>query len=254
MRKLIILFSVFGVFLTGSSYSAVTELEQLRFEDASKYYMDGEYGRAIVAYDELLRNEVRSGNLFYNLSNAYWGIGLKGDAVWAALEAAQYSPRDPEIRDRMKYYLKETGSEVLPSVFKFENYLNSAGSYLTEQELVLLLIVFCVGFGIMMTGSIFFVSIRRISLGLTFIWILLAAALAGLSVSKFSLIEKPQAVIVSDSASVRYGAGEKNSEATQLKAGNVVRVLSSSAGWSHVVYNGTQRGWIASDTLKAVGH
>lgn len=254
MRKLVFIFLAALAAGSATAQAEIGELEQMRFKDASQYYLKADYQRAITVYKELINNGIQTGNLYYNLSNTYWALGSRGDALWAAYRAQQLQPRDMELRNHVEFLLKEMNlaSVKVPELFFKENLLNHIASYLSEQELVLAILALSFVLGICLMASVFFQSARRWLLSCFSFWFIAATILGLIAFSKLNLSRYPLAVVNKATASVRYGAGDQNSEAEKLPVGSRVRILNTDAGWSHVAYKKKQTGWMLTDALRSL--
>lgn len=232
--------------------ASATELERMRFDDASQYYAKAEYTKAITVYNELMLNGVQSANLYFNLSNAYWAVGRRGEALWAGYQAQRVGPRDIEIRNHIDELQKELNKPKIPELFFKENILNHIASYISQQELVISILLISFILGVWLLAATFFKFFRVLLIrGATF-WVIAGALVSVLIFSKYNLNRIPHAIIVSTVASVRYAAGDKNSEAEKLVSGAHVRVLKTASGWSHVAYKNKQTGWVLTDAMRIV--
>lgn len=68
------------------------------------------------------------------------------------------------------------------------------------------------------------------------------------SVSSYAAMVSTQ----SGNLNVRRGSGTYYSKQTRLSSGEIVVVLSSSGGWSRILYNGTDTGYVSAQYLDAV--
>ena len=111
--------------------------EQSKLEEAIKYYDSGEYKRSIAVYNELLDKNFTSGSLYYNLGNAYFRDKQIGNAVASYLAARFKLPRNPDIKENLKYSLLQVpdnlDDKLAPSLWSV---LDFWSAYLTSVELL----------------------------------------------------------------------------------------------------------------------
>ncbi len=77
----------------------------LLFHEANQLYQKGAYPEAIAVYRQVLAEGLESGNLYYNLGNAYFKTGHKGWAVLYYEKARRLMPGDSELRANLGYVL-----------------------------------------------------------------------------------------------------------------------------------------------------
>jgi tetratricopeptide (TPR) repeat protein len=73
-----------------------------RLEEAwrrgNEAYLRGDHVAAVAAYEELDRQGFTSGDLFFNLGDAYFRKGALGSAIWAFERAVALNPDDEDAR------------------------------------------------------------------------------------------------------------------------------------------------------------
>jgi tetratricopeptide (TPR) repeat protein len=73
------------------------------FFHANALYKDGQYEAAAKEYEDVLRSGVHSGNLYFNLGNAYFKAGETGKAILNYERARRLMPADPDLRANLAY-------------------------------------------------------------------------------------------------------------------------------------------------------
>jgi tetratricopeptide (TPR) repeat protein len=84
---------------------------QTIFFKANTRYHDGAYEDAAREYQRLLESGIESGNLFFNLGNAYFKVGDVGRAILNYERAALFMPSDPDLAANLAYARSLTGVE-----------------------------------------------------------------------------------------------------------------------------------------------
>ena len=82
------------------------------FERANRLYETGNFEGARAALQALVDSGNYSANLFYNLGNADYRLGKKGDAFLAYERALALEPSHPEARANLSLLRDETGARL----------------------------------------------------------------------------------------------------------------------------------------------
>jgi tetratricopeptide (TPR) repeat protein len=90
---------------------------QTTFFHANALYKDGQYDAAVQEYEQLLQSGRTSGNLYFNLGNAYFKAGKKGKAIVNYERARRLIPGDPDLRANLEYAQSLTGAEACAAAF-----------------------------------------------------------------------------------------------------------------------------------------
>lgn len=84
---------------------------QTVFFKANTHYHEGEYEAAVREYNGLIDSGVESGNLYFNLGNAYFKLGDIGKAIVSYERADRLIPSDPDLAANLAYARSSTGVE-----------------------------------------------------------------------------------------------------------------------------------------------
>ena len=89
------------------------------FDQANKAYNLGAYQEAISSYELVLKAEVHSSELYFNLANAYYRLGEVGESVFYFEKAKLLDPENKEILTNLKFAqnMSLDAIEVLPKSF-----------------------------------------------------------------------------------------------------------------------------------------
>src|SRR3990172_12167297 len=114
-------FTVFSILILCLFSSANGEMAQnpkYTFYKANTLYEEGKFDEAIVEYQKLLKDNVESGNLYYNLGNCYFKKGEPGRAILNYERAKRLIPQDSDLKSNYEYagsLLKERPQEITKS-------------------------------------------------------------------------------------------------------------------------------------------
>ena len=73
------------------------EIPETLFEDGNRSMGEGNYKDAIQAYESILELGYETGDLYYNLGNAYYRLHSIGLSAWAYYNALSMKPIDKDI-------------------------------------------------------------------------------------------------------------------------------------------------------------
>jgi len=102
IRRLALLSAVI-LFITSFSPRSYAALSPSDFDAANRIYEQGKFTEAATAYQKLLASGEASTALYFNLGNAFFKAGQFGHAIAAYRQAAQISPRDPDVRANLLF-------------------------------------------------------------------------------------------------------------------------------------------------------
>jgi tetratricopeptide (TPR) repeat protein len=210
-------------------------------------YLHGDYAAAAAAYEELDRQGVVSGDLMFNLGDAYYRQGDLGRAIWAFERAAALDPDDDDAR----YNLEQTrtlvarrtqdkieGADRDPIWIRIVTALSPS----TETWLFVALYV-----GLF---AALFVRRRasddaRPALGAAAALLGVAALLSGaVLLGRAHLDRVPFGVILPEAAAVKDGADVNYRTAFQVHAGLRVRLLERDQDWVRIRLGNGLEGWV----------
>ncbi len=230
---------------------------QAPFYEANAYYQKGQYQKALELYLQMASSGNISGNLYYNIGNSYFKLGQKGKAVLYYEKAQQLIPGDADLRANLAYVKEKAGEQQGSWQYQLYHYL----AYLaTANQLLVIGSVFFFLLGAIVIYMVLFPKkIRngedRIKplwfSGLSVVGVLL---LLTVFVAMVTIIEQtqPRAVMIQESADVRF---EPNSTATlyyQLKEGASVDIVGEKDDWLLIKRPDGKRGWVEQKYLEKI--
>ncbi len=243
------------IFLVGLSPAvrAAAGVSQQLFNQANRYYGQGDYTRAVAAYQQLLNTGVASGNLYFNLGNAYYRLGQSGQAILYYEKARRLMPHDPELLANRNFVQSKLTPGQTASPRGFDSWL----THLLPLDT-----------GLAVTSGAFFLLI-----GLVIVILLvpnpergrskwyrtgglsLAAIIFGLSltvtVATLNLQNRNIAIAVTD-GTVRYEPSPNATVFYQLPPGSQVEILEQKSGWLKVQRPDRKQGWIEARTVTEI--
>ena len=224
---------------------------QTTFFHANALYKDGQYDAAAREYEELLHGGLTSGNLYFNLGNAYFKAGAQGKAILNYERARRLMPNDPDVAANLAYAQSLTGAEACPPplwqrlAFPAAHRFAPGGLIgLTSLAYTLLLISLTVYR--LWTRRPRWLAYTAVALGILLL-------VSGTSLAHQMLGDEwyDQAVIVGDGETpARFEPAESGTVHFALKEGSLVSVLDRRDGWLQIARCDGRRGWVPSTSVE----
>jgi tetratricopeptide (TPR) repeat protein len=223
---------------------------QTTFYHANALYKDGQYAAAANEYEDLLQVGLASGNLYFNLGNAYFKAGERGKAILNYERARRFIPADPDLAANLSYAQSLTETEpctpglwqavLFPLAHRF-----ATSGLVWATSIVYTLLLF------LLTTYRLWPSRPR--------WLLYAAAATGVLVliTSTSLLRRlltdewqRQGVVVrKGEAPTRFEPAENGTVHFVLREGALVRIAGTRENWIEVGRCDGRRGWIEKDAV-----
>ncbi len=93
-----------------------------QMQQASAFYRNGEFDKAIKIYEELRSDGFEGTSLYFNLANSYYRIGKLGYSILNYERALKKSPTDEDVKHNLAFANLSTVDRIqpLPTFFLFE--------------------------------------------------------------------------------------------------------------------------------------
>ena len=237
--------------------AAPVAAQEAFFDEGNRRYQEGDYAGAVELYERILESGLESGELHYNLGNAWFRLGQLGPAVLHYERARRLMPRDGDLAVNLELARSLTVDRVtpLPGFWLFR----VARWWIELLSRPALLGVVTLGWLVTMAALVVLVIGRADSL---LVWSRRAAAVAGVATLVFGLglvareLEagrSDEAVIMAEQAAV-HSAPSADEELLifTVHEGTKVRVERRSDAWVEVVLEDGRVGWVRSDRLTLI--
>jgi tetratricopeptide (TPR) repeat protein len=221
------------------------------FFEANAAYRQGDFPEAVRRYEQLLVSGVQSGNLYFNLGNAYFKLGDNGRAILNYVRARRFLPRDPDVQANLSYALSLGGADIC-EVEWWEELLFPLASRVPTAPLV-------VAATLLYTLLLLALAARRLIPGrprwLSYVALTAAAALlltAGSLLHRVTGLEwRRQAVVIAaGDTAARFEPAETGTVHFVLNQGEQVELNAEREGWRQVSRCDGRRGWIAAESVE----
>ena len=234
--------------------SALAGVSDQAFFNGNRLYEKGDYAGAVAEYEKVLSMGLESGNLYYNMGNAYVKEGRLAEAILSYRRARRLMPRDGDLEANLGYAelsVKDTFSS--PRRNFFMRILNRFASLMTVNELAGLSSSVLILFWAVAMASLLLRGFREKLGKLALIVLLVFLVSASLTAYKlYADLFHLEGVIMRDRVEVRYSPTADGTVAFNLHKGSRVGILRRRNGWVQVGLPGGKSGWIESDAVQAV--
>lgn len=216
------------------------------FMEANKYHKEEEYEKAAILYERLIRSGVSNGEIYYNLGNSYFKMGMLGKAILNYRLAELYLPRDEDLQANIGYARQLTKDKIEErQLLPFLNEFCFWYSKLNLKELVMVFLLFHGLFWVIATIRIFWKrgylnSILLINLALVLV---LGCSLV---LKGYHQSHKIGGVVLAKEVTIRAGNGKNNTALFQLHDGAEFKILEQDGDWFKIELGDGKRGWVPS--------
>ncbi len=222
-----------------------------QFISANGYYKDGKYAEAVEAYEVLVSTGVRSGNLFYNLGNAYFKKGDLGRALLNYERANLFIPGDQDLRSNYDFAAASLNVPVDetygPRLFRWIDrlYFGMGIDIVSALSALIWFSILAI-----LSAALFIRSARKIAVSACgALIVVLVMSLTALS-RKVDNYERGAVAVAGSDAKF-----EPNPSATTyfvLSEGSRVRVLDRASGWAKITRYDGKIGWVKAETVQSI--
>ena len=191
-------------------------------------------------------------HLYYNLGNAYFKIGSLGSAVLNYLRAQKLDPSDADLKSNLQYVRSLVRNRTLPvkQSWLLEGYMGVASSVDVN---FMTLIVMCAYF--LLSIFLIFVIIskkhrKKLIYTSCFVAVLFFVCLGLLTATLNETVFKKEAVVVSESAHVRFEPFDKATVHFSLYEGENIEIDSVKEEWVKVKRLDKKIGWLKASEIE----
>ncbi len=214
-------------------------------------FKQGDFAKAAQLYEGLAQGGFASGQVYYNLGNAYLRAGRLGAAIAAYRRSARELPRDEDVQANLAFARQKVQDAVPPPApspvqrtLFFWHYL------LCRRELVLTLALVNLAFWAALGARLW----RRDSTALRWATLTLGLVLAALALSwgTHALHRGQVAVVLASEAQVRAGIGAESVVRFVLHEGTEAVLLDTDDGWARIALSDGKQGWLPRDAVGVI--
>jgi tetratricopeptide (TPR) repeat protein len=246
---------MFFLSLVIAGISSADEAAQ-RFEQANQLYLQAKYPDAVAQYEKIVQSGFESGELYFNLGNAYYKSGNIQKAILNYERARQLLPRDEDVQFNLQLANLQVVDKIdaVPRLFVYR----WADSMLALFSLSTMGWIVYSFFILTLAAFAFFLYARtypqkRLSMfaGLVFSTALILTMI-GYGVQSYKETNTEFAIVMSDVANIKAAPDSKGNDLFVLHKGLRVQVLDSVNHWRKIRLADGKVGWIPEEDCESI--
>ena len=216
------------------------------FMEAHKYYKEEKYSKATLLYERLIQSGIRNGEIYYNLGNSYFKMGMLGKAILSYRLAILHLPRDEDLNANLRYARQLTKDKIEPK--QFIPFLKEFCFWYSQLNLKELLTVFLAVHGLFWTLVIIRMFWKNDYQNLVLLINLVLVVVLGSSfiLKWYNDTYNIDGVVLAKEITVRSGNGINNTALFQLHDGAEFKIIKQDDDWIKIEVGKGKRGWVES--------
>lgn len=226
------------------------------FEAGNDLYQKGKYKEAVEAYENVLKANKQSAELYFNLGNCYYKLNKVAPAIYNYEKALVLSPNDKEAQTNLRFAQKRTIDEVkvIPKV-GFGKLLRDFTGIFHYNTWGWISVAFSVLFLLSFIGYYFSeltLSKRIFFFGMFVMFVLLLISVAAAIFEKSHYKNEIPAVVFAEMVEVKAEPQKLASNVVTLHEGTKVYVKETLQNWKKIQLTDGTEGWIDKTAIKEV--
>ncbi|MDX9789351.1 MAG: tetratricopeptide repeat protein [Candidatus Kapabacteria bacterium] len=224
------------------------------FDKGNEYYREGDYEKAIEAYESILNDKKHSAELYFNLANAYYKMDKVALSIYYYEKALLLNPNNKDIKNNLKFAQNKTIDEIkeVPDV-RFEKVLQNFTGILTYNAWAKISVGLAFLFFLLFLGYYFSDTTRAkriFFVGMFIIPILIIISILSAWFEKELYKTDRPAIVFAEIVPVKNEPRENASESFVLHEGTKVFVLESLDNWRKIQLSDDTEGWLRAENIK----
>ncbi len=226
------------------------------FDTANDYYAKGDYEMTISLCDSMIKNNVESAAIYYNLGNAWFKLDDVPKAIYYYEKAKKLEPNNEDINYNLKiantkiadriepvpeFFLKTWWKKLVYSLNEKQWTIVNIGVYIV---FLLFLIIFFVAKSISAKKTAFVFSI-------IFMVLSILSGLIGYNSYKLKTTHNT-AIIFTPTVNVKSAPDEGSSTLFILHQGSKVQLLENTSTWEKIKIANGSEGWVQKDDFEMI--
>lgn len=246
------------LFLVLSVSAAPAQTEQLTavFDEANRLYLEQKFDAAAIKYESIIRNGYESGEIYFNLGNAYFKAEKIQLAILNYERAKRLMPGDDDVQFNLALANAQLIDKVepIPELFIYQWIDALLTIFSLDTMIVMMYILFIATLG-SFTLLLFARSYeqRRYSLltGMV-LALLLVFGIANYSVQSYRESNTEFAVVMADVANIKSAPDRSGNDLFVIHRGLKVQVLDSVNKWRKIRLADGKVGWIPEEEIAVI--
>jgi tetratricopeptide (TPR) repeat protein len=226
------------------------------FDRANEYYAKGEYEMTVSLCDSMIKNNVESAAIYYNLGNAWFKLDDVPKAIYYYEKAKKLEPNNEDINYNLKIANTKIADriEAVPEFF-LKTWWNKLVYSLNEEQWTSLNIgIFAI---FLVFIIIFFISknpnTKKTSFIISIIFLVLSflSGIIGFKSYKLKTTHNT-AIIFTPTVNVKSAPDEGSSTLFILHQGSKVKLMEGTSTWEKIKIANGSEGWVLKEDFKKI--
>jgi tetratricopeptide (TPR) repeat protein len=226
------------------------------FQKANGLYQENKIAEARDLYESIVSNGYVSGDLYYNLGNAYYRLGDPGRAILNYERALRYLPADDDLRNNLQVANLRVIDRIEPTprIFLWDYWDGLKGAFATRTvtwSAYALFTLLCATIIVLMLGGSY--ALRKgalVACIVSMLFFLFSLTLLAAKISDDN--RRDEAIVVVNLTTVKNSPDSKSSDAFVLHAGVKVRVIDSVNEWIKIRLADGKVGWMERGAAETI--
>lgn len=232
------------------------KVEQMVFDKANQFYLNGEYSSAREEYQKIVNSGFESGELYYNLGNAFYKLGQIPSAILYYEKALILNPKDVDIQFNLELANRLVVDKINPvNEFFFRKWTRTfAGIIKADAWGYISLIAF-----VLLLSVVIFVYVTRgfrfrklmLSGGALLIVILVFSLLLG-SIQNKQSVHPDSAIVFSSSLTAKSSPDTGGTDLFVIHEGVKVKITDRVGSWIRIRLADGNEAWIPENCVERI--
>jgi tetratricopeptide (TPR) repeat protein len=226
------------------------------FAVANKYYQDNAFGKAIEVYQQIIKTEIQTPEVLYNLGNAYYKNKNLGYAILYYEKAKLLVPNDDDINQNLAIANARIVDkiDVIPDFFIMRWILKLVNLLSTNNWAILSVVLFMV---MLVLFLLYFFSgtrwVKRIGFYSAVAILLLSVLAFWCSFRRAETITgNAAAIVVEPSVSIKSSPDTEGNNVFVLHEGTRVMIIDSIENWKNIKLTDGNKGWVERKAIEPI--
>jgi len=251
-----LLYTTLLLYVSVVMLSAQTEELSSVFEDANRLYLAQKYDAAISRYESVINNGYESGEVYFNLGNAYFKSGKLQYAILNYERAKKIIPNDDDVEFNLQLARVQLVDKVesIPELFIYR-WIDSILSAFSLHTMVWM--IYFLFLAVLGLFSVFLftrtVESKRYSLmSAMFLTFFLVIGIANFLIQSYRQSNSEFAIVMTDVANIKSAPDSNGNDLFVIHRGIKVQVLDSVNKWSKIRLVDGKVGWIPEKEVETI--
>ena len=223
---------------------------------ANNAYNQGLYDSALVTYNKVVNEGVESGELYYNMGNAYYKNNDIASAILYFEKASMLSPNDEDIL----YNLNIANSMIVDKIEKvpvlfYHHWWNSIYNIMDGDAWAIFALV---SFSFLIVSIGLFILTkkrgnRKLSFYIGMLFLIITIASSALASQKYYLnIEHKEAIVFTSSITVKSSPTLNSVDLFVIHDGTKVKIIDRIDSWVEIKIQNGSTGWLPKKSIREI--